>query len=91
MADLRSRVFDLAEKLIDAEKDTRAGKANIIVVLAALAIVLGGATLDVLQAIVRIWRPDYNNGSPSLGIMFALFLAAGLICVWIVARFDPRN
>src|SRR2546430_13377558 len=55
------------------------------------SIIIGLGLLDILQAIVRISRPDYHNGLPSIALLFIMFLLAGLACVWIVARLDRKS
>jgi hypothetical protein len=52
------------------------GRVNLVGLLAIFVLVIGGGAVDVLQAIVRVWKAHYETGLPSF-----LHLPLGL---WLV-------
>ncbi len=81
---------DLARLILDAERLTPAGRLNPGTCIAFM-VVLGAGLVDVFQAIVRTWRPEYTRGLPSVVALLGVF--AGMFCsvLLIVVRLGPHR
>lgn len=91
MKDRVAQALAFARHAIDSEVNTRAGRLNgLLIVLGFVVIVISGAT-DLLQVVIRIWKPAYTTGLPSAVGLFAIWLTAGLICVASIAALTPRR
>lgn len=75
---------DLVKETIGMEFGTPAGQVNLVSIGLAFIIVLLSGAFDLLQALVRICRPNYTTGMPSGVVMFAMFIGLTLVCTLIV-------
>jgi hypothetical protein len=81
---------DLLRQILDAERLTHAGRVNSLAVVLGFVVVLASGAFDLIQVIVRIWRPGYTTGLPAV-TMFAIWVGLALFCVLIVIRLTGRH
>lgn len=68
-----------------------AGRINVFGMTLVFALLAADGTLDVVQAIVRIWRPSYKAGNPPLLLLVAVMSALTFCCVVLVSIIDPLS
>lgn len=77
--------FALVREPIRAESDNWAGRVNFLGLVAIfLLIFVPGEAVNIVQVIIRIWKPHYTTGMPSaisLAITYGVLL---LLCVLIL-------
>jgi hypothetical protein len=82
----RSRLLDLATDLVKAEGDNWAGRVNLLGMAALfLLIFLPAAALDLIQVVVRWFKPHYETDLPSTLSMLLTYGFLLLACVGILA------
>jgi len=52
----------------------------VVVIVAALGL------LDLIQALVRIWRPEYTNGLPSFAWLLLIYVFGVLGCAALLGE-----
>jgi len=84
-------VLDLARQSVRREAFTPAGRINLVGILIALGgtFLLGAA--DLVQIVVRIFRPEYSSGLPSSLWLLGLAFLTLLGCVAILAAAEKRD
>ena len=80
----------LGKAVLEAERLTHSGRINALGMVLAFVIVIAVGIIDVMQAIVRAFRPGYTTGLPGVFTFFVAFLVFVLLCVVIVMRLDPE-
>jgi hypothetical protein len=77
--------FDLATSTLRAEGFSSEGRVNLYGLFIVFLLVVGAGLLDLIQVIVRIFRPGYETGLPSLFEFVALYVFLILACLIILA------
>jgi len=76
---------------IATEAMSIAGRINVLGMTMVFAVVAADGVLDVIQALVRIWRPGYSAGNPPLLILLLVMCGLTLCCVLAVGLVDPLS
>lgn len=75
---------------LKAEGLTPGGRLNLAGMTLVFVLTVGSGVLDVVQAVVRIWDPNYTTGLPSFLWVLATFGALLMVCVLIIVLLEPR-
>lgn len=73
------------------ERDSTAGRLNFLGMLAALAFVTFETVLSGLEAVVRIFKADYESGGADPLMAFLIYVGANLLCVAVIALADAAT
>jgi hypothetical protein len=86
-----SAIYQLVRDAIVTEAMSVAGRINVFGMTLVFALVAADGTIDVVQAFVRIWRPNYHAGNPPVLILVAIMVALTLCCIVLVSLIDPLS
>jgi hypothetical protein len=56
----------------------------------AFVIPVGSGLFDFAQTVIRIWNPDYDNGLPSVLLLFLAWLPWSFACIVVIAAVQKR-
>lgn len=86
-----STVSKLVKDAITTETMSIAGRINMLGMTMVFVLLAAGSTLDVVQAIVRILRPNFTAGDPPLLLLAVTMSALTLCCIVVVSIVDPLS
>lgn len=82
--------LELVKRLLEKEFRTWPGRINLVTIGLSFIVVLGSGAFDLLQVAIRVWRPEYTTGLPSLIALFAMFIGLGLTCTLLLGLLENR-
>jgi hypothetical protein len=94
LTDERRSLIELAREALWAETMTDAGRVNLVGIAAIFLIVIGAGLVDVLQALVRIAKEDFETGLRSLLSFVWAYGVLLIACVVVLAAAEvisPRR
>ena len=86
IGEIARAVLEFAKDALRAEGMSPAGRVNLVGMVLGFLLLAGIGSLDLLQAVVRTFRPHYHHGVPfeELFWMFLIYLA---VCAFIGGLF----
>lgn len=92
MADKLRAFGEFTRQVLRAETLSVPGRVNLFGLGVIFLLVVGGGLLDVVQALVRVWKPTYDTGLRSLLSFVVTYGLLLLLCVLLLVVADrPRR
>jgi hypothetical protein len=77
-------ILDFIQRAWSEERAGLPGHINLALIAISAAVVAISLATEAIQAVVRIFKPQYSTGLPSLIVPLIILFVGGLVCVMLV-------